>query len=169
MKKNREAYREIIATIGITLMVGGMTPNSRADDGRGFADKSKFLRIDVPGAAGVTESFGINPQSDIVGTYFAVSNNNTITLGFLLRKGTFTNIDVDVPGALEGSTNAFAINPQGNVVGFYSDTNFVPHGFLLRKGTFTTIDPPSSTFTALLGINPEGDIVGFYAGSSVGS
>jgi hypothetical protein len=53
--------------------------------------------------------------------------------------------------------------------GSISDTNFVPHGFLLRKGTFTTIDPPSSTFTALLGINPEGDIVGFYAGSSVGS
>jgi hypothetical protein len=99
MKKNREIHREIIAMIGITLIVGGMTPISRADDGRCFADKSKFLKIDVPGAAGVTEAFGINPQGDIVGTYFAVSNNNTITLGFLLRKGTFTNIDVDVPGA----------------------------------------------------------------------
>jgi hypothetical protein len=106
-----------------------MTPNSRADDGRGFADKSKFLKIDVPGAAGVTESFGINPQGDIVGTYFAVSNNNTITLGFLLRKGTFTNIDVDVPGALEGSTNAFAINPQGHVVGFYQWHQLCPAWF----------------------------------------
>ena len=59
---------------------------SRADDGRDFADKSKFTKIDVPGAAGLTEAFGINPQGDIVGTYFAVSNNTLIIHGFLLSK-----------------------------------------------------------------------------------
>jgi hypothetical protein len=45
--------------------------------------------------------------------YFAVLNNNLITRGFLLSKGKFTNIDVDLPGAVSGSTNAVGINPQG--------------------------------------------------------
>src|SRR6266403_3893699 len=45
--------------------------------------------------------------------YFAVLNNNLITGGFLLSKGKFTNIDVDLPGAVSGSTNAVGINPQG--------------------------------------------------------
>jgi|SRR5882724_11012910 len=81
---------------------------------------------------------------------------------FLLSKGTFTNIDVDLPGAMAGSTQAYGINPRGDIVGYYADTNFITHGFLLRKRTFTKIDAPGARATIPLGINPQGDIVGSY-------
>jgi uncharacterized membrane protein len=166
MKNDKNYCRNIVAVIGIAVLMAGVTQTSRGDDVRGFADKSQFTKIDVPGAAGATEPFGINPRGDVVGFYFAVLNNSLVTRGFLLTKGTFKNIDVDVPGAVLGSTQAFGINPQGDIVGFYSDTSFIPHGFLLRKDTFTTIDPPGSTFTVPLGINSQGDIVGAYLDSA---
>jgi hypothetical protein len=87
MKNNAKSYRKIIAVIGIALVATGITRTSRADDGRDFADKSKFTKIDVPGAAGRTEPFGINPQGDIVGHYFDVLNNNLITRGFFAEEG----------------------------------------------------------------------------------
>jgi hypothetical protein len=167
MKNNAKSCRKIVAVIGIALLVVGITRTSRGDDGRDFAEKSKFTKIDVPGAAGRTEPFGINPRGDIVGHYFAVLNNNLITRGFLLSKGKFTNIDVDLPGAVSGSTNAVGINPRGDMVGYYANDNGnIEDGFLLRKGTFTTILAPGSTFTVAFGINPQGDIVGFYIDSS---
>jgi hypothetical protein len=86
MKNNAKTHREIIAVIGIALLVAGITRTSRADDGRNFADQAKFTKIDVPGAAGVTEPFGINERGDIVGTYFAISNQFIITRGFLLSR-----------------------------------------------------------------------------------
>jgi|HubBroStandDraft_6_1064221.scaffolds.fasta_scaffold3631300_1 hypothetical protein len=52
-----------------------------------FAGQVKFTKIDVPGAAGVTTPSGINPQSNIVGTYFTFSNQTVITRGFLLSGG----------------------------------------------------------------------------------
>jgi hypothetical protein len=105
--------------IGIALLMVGITRTSRADGARDFADQSKFTKIDVPGAAGRTEPFGINPQGDIVGHYFAVLNNNIVVRGFLLSKGTFTNIDVDLSGAAPGSTIPNGINSQGDIVGSY--------------------------------------------------
>ena len=139
MKNHAKFCRKIIAVIGIALLAAE-TRTSRADDGRDFADKSKFTKIDVPGAAGRTVAFGINPQGDIVGHYFDVLNNTIIVRGFLLSKVTLTNIDVDLPGAVPGSTNAVGINPRGDIVGYYaSDNGNIENGFLLRKGTFTTI------------------------------
>ena len=73
-----------------------------------------FTAIDVPGAScppffpcASTVALGINPNGDIVGSYFAGFTNH----GFLLHRGAFTTIDV--PGAL--STQAFGINPQGDM------------------------------------------------------
>jgi hypothetical protein len=83
MKRNAKSHRKLIAVIGIALLVAGITRTGRADDGRDFADKAKFTKIDVPGAAGTTEAFGINPQGDIVGLYSDRSGN---THGFLLSK-----------------------------------------------------------------------------------
>ena len=59
----------------------------------------------MPGAAGFTAPYGINPQGDIVGTYFDVLENIIVSRGFLLRKGTFTNIDVDLPGSGSGKSD----------------------------------------------------------------
>jgi hypothetical protein len=68
-----------------------------------------------------------------VGHYFDVLNNNLITRVFLLSKGTFANIDVDLPGAAPGSTIPNGINPEGDIVGSYNDTVGNFHGFLLSK------------------------------------
>ena len=165
MKNNAKSYREIIALIGIALIVTDIARTSQARD---FADKSNFAKIDVPSSAGYTAPNGINAQGDIVGTYGAILNNNSVTRGFLLSKGTFTNIDVNLPGAIPGSTNATGINAQGDIVGFYASDNgnvgfgFDEKGFLLRKGGFTAIEAPGSTFTVAYGINSQGDIVGWY-------
>jgi hypothetical protein len=140
MKNNATFYRKIIAVIGIALLVAGITRSARADEARDFADKSKFTKIDVPGAAGITAPSGINPRGDIVGSYFVAVNNTIIHRGFLLSKGTFTDIVVDLPGALAGSTFVNGINPEGDIVGVYADSSFNSHGFLRKKGTFTTID-----------------------------
>jgi hypothetical protein len=89
MKNNAKFYRQIIALIGIALIVAGSARTSRADDGRDFATKSKFTTIDFPGANG-TSVFGINPQGDIVGTHFTFILIPSFTLnehGFLLGKG----------------------------------------------------------------------------------
>src|SRR5580700_6681946 len=121
--------------IGITLIVGGVTPTSRADDGRAFADKSKFTKIEIPAALGSGPlPSGINPQGTIVGNY---TDNSGIGHGFLLSKGVFTTIDV--PGSVLGSTNVVGINPRGDIVGFYTETNSNFVGFLLSKDTFSTI------------------------------
>jgi hypothetical protein len=85
MKNNAKSCRKIVAVIGIALLVVGITRTSRGDDGRDFAEKSKFTKIDVPGAAGRTEPFGINPRGDIVGHYFAVLNNNLMPPSTYLR------------------------------------------------------------------------------------
>jgi hypothetical protein len=116
MKNKAKFYRQIVGVIGITLLVAGSPGTSRSDDGRDFADKSNFAKIDVPGSAGYTAPNGINAQGDIVGTYGAILNNNAISRGFLLSKGTFTNIDVNLPGAIPGSTNATGINAQGGSI-----------------------------------------------------
>jgi probable HAF family extracellular repeat protein len=142
MKSNAKLYRQIIAVIGIALLAPGLTPTSRADGGKYFADK--FTTIDVPAAFGSqTEPYGINPQGDIVGYYSDSSGN---THGFLLSRGKFTTIDV--PGALL-YTEPYGINPQGDIVGYCSDSSGNTHGFLLRNGQFTTFDVPGgegSTF-----------------------
>jgi hypothetical protein len=94
--------------------------------------------------------------------------NSLSRVVFLLSRGTFKNIDVDLPGAFPGSTNAIAINPNGDIVGFYYDSSFNLHSFLLSKGRFITIDVPAAfgSGTQANGINQEGDIVGTYSDSS---
>jgi hypothetical protein len=68
MKNNAKFYRQILAVIGINLLLAGSARTSPADDGKALADKFKFTRNDFPGATG-TETFGINLQLDIVGTH----------------------------------------------------------------------------------------------------
>jgi hypothetical protein len=51
----------------------------------------------------------------------------------LLSKGTFANIDVDLPGAAPGRTIPNGINPEGDIVGSYNYTVGNFHGFLLSK------------------------------------
>jgi hypothetical protein len=136
MKNNAKFNQQILVVIGITLLVAGMPRTSRSDDGRDLTGQSNFTKIDVPGSAGYTAPNGINPQGDIVGTYFAILNNNIITRGFLLSKGTFTNIDVDLPGAIPGSTNAVGINPKATSWGSMQVTMAMWGLALMRRVSF---------------------------------
>jgi hypothetical protein len=163
MKNNAKSYREIIALIGIALLV---TDIARTSQAREFADKSKFTRIEIPAAFGIGAlPSGINPRGDILGTYTSSIYPFANSVGFVLSKGTFTSIEV--PGSIPGSTNVVGINPRGDIVGFYTSSDFV--GFLLSKGIFSTIEVPGSTFSPTTGINPQGDIVGTYSVCSDGS
>src|SRR5580700_4573988 len=163
MKSNAKCYRKTIAVIGIVLLTAGVTRTSKAE---------QFTKIDVPGALGVTEPSGINAQGDIVGTYFTIVGAFLSTRGFLLSKGTFTNIDVDLPYAVPGSTNAIGINTGGDIVGFYaSNDNTIEKGFLLSNGRFTAIQAPEptsmgSSLTVTTGVDPQDDIIGVYFGSN---
>src|ERR1700739_1845523 len=83
MKDRAEFYRRTVEVIGIGILVAGGPRTGRSDGGRDFADKFNFTKIDVPGSAGYTVPYGINPQGDIVGLYF---DGGGLTHGFLLRK-----------------------------------------------------------------------------------
>jgi probable HAF family extracellular repeat protein len=108
--------------------------------------------------AGTTQANGINSQGDIVGFYTDI---NSQPHGFLLRKGTFSKIDV--PSSAGSQTNAQAINSRGDIVGSYFDSSGPEHGFLLSQGRFTKIDVPGSELSEALGINRQRDLVGVLA------
>jgi hypothetical protein len=47
MKNNAKFNRDVMAVIGITLLVAGIT---RIGQARDFADQSKFTKIEIPAA-----------------------------------------------------------------------------------------------------------------------
>ena len=123
-----------------------------------------FTTIDVPGAdaSGACRAvpgnnlLGINLHGDIVGNFSTLG----VEHGFLLSRGTFTQIDV--PGAT--CTQTVGISTAGDIVGFFHDAGDVIHGFLLSGGVFTTIDVPNFSATLAFGIDPSNTfIVGLYA------
>src|SRR4029450_3888044 len=90
-----------------------------------------FTTFNFPGAS-FTVARGINPQGDIVGSYFIGSGNFH---GFLLSQGVFTSIDY--PQSI--ATFLSGINAAGDIVGKYSDTNGTIHEFVLRRGMPITL------------------------------
>jgi uncharacterized membrane protein len=86
--------------------------------------------IDFPGASS-TGANGINPEGDIVGSYY--NGTSPGSDGFLLSKGALTTIDV--PGAF--TTVANGINSKGDIVGYYGveyyGSTTGTHGFLLSQ------------------------------------
>jgi uncharacterized membrane protein len=150
--------------------------NSRGDIVGGYSDVAGVVHgflvsggvlttIDVPGTDGSSACnavpgnnlLGINLHGDIVGNYSHLG----VEHGFLLSRGTFT--EIDVPGAT--CTQAVGISTAGDIVGFFHDASDAIHGFLLSGGIFTTIDvPPGTIQTLAFGIDPSSTfIVGLYA------
>jgi uncharacterized membrane protein len=68
-----------------------------------------------------TEPRGINSAGQIVGSYIGTGGFH----GFLLDKGIFTTIDVDLSDAMQ--TLAGGINAAGQIVGLYLDVSFLVH------------------------------------------
>ena len=115
-----------------------------------------------PAGATVSIAMGINSRGDIVGDYWAGTQEH----GMLLRKGEL--ITIDLPGHV--MTHPRGINDGGDIVGFYMTTWTPPspwQAFLLYKdGTLVEAQYPGSTRSALYGINERGDAVGEYDDAS---
>ena len=86
--------------------------------------------------------------------------------GFIWLNGTFTTLNINVPGDHHVfGTVASGINDFGEVVGNYvaEDDPAHRHGFLRSSnGDFTAFDVPNAVFTIGEGINNDGTIVGVY-------
>lgn len=136
----------------------------------------------APGALSTT-AYAINSAGQIVGMFIDGSGQSR---GFLLTGstngagGTFTPIDVTLPGAV--GTVLYGINDGGQIVGAYLDASHNSHGFTLTgitfaSGTglpnltnarFTQVDAISlaATQTVIYGINNTGRAVGAYVDGS---
>ncbi len=128
----------------------------------------KFTALSAP-FPGVyaTLGYGINDLGDVVGAYQineAPLNYppNLIQHGYVLKKGTYTTIDVPFAGAT--NTVATGINNLGEVVGSYLDSDGWSHGFTLKEGVFTSFDFPGPDVldTEASAINDAGTLVGSY-------
>jgi hypothetical protein len=130
------------------------------------ADGATVTPLQVPGASGETQAFGIGPDGTVVGNYRDANFNFR---GFLATPGpggSYSFSTLDVPGAQ--STTVHGINGLGQLVGSY----FLPgsnnsRGFLATPfgSTYTFSDlihPDAVNGTYALGLNGAGTVVGFY-------
>jgi uncharacterized membrane protein len=128
----------------------------------------KYISLSAP-FPGVTSTlgYGINNFGDVVGSY-EMNKAPTgyppdlVQHGFVLKRGTYTTIDVPFPGAT--NTVAAGINNFGDVVGSYVDSDENSHGFTLKNGVFKSFDFPGPDVldTTASAINDTGSIVGYY-------
>jgi probable HAF family extracellular repeat protein len=122
-----------------------------------------YTTLDDP-LAGLTQAFGINASSQIVGIYTMFEGDGK-PHAFLLSGGLYDTLD-DPLGT--NGTFAQSINDRGQIVGSYRDASSKSHGFLynLNGLTYTTLDDPLATNgTLAYGINDAGQIVGIYSDS----
>jgi hypothetical protein len=120
----------VASAVGAHDLAPRVDPSRPACDGteehHGFLLRhGRYRTIDHPDGAYqyVTVPYGIDDRGRVVGTY---SDAGGLTHGFLLRRRTFTDIDVpDAPYV----TRCFGINVHGWIVGDYFDAGGVRHGF----------------------------------------
>jgi probable HAF family extracellular repeat protein len=121
-----------------------------------------FTPIDVPEAT-ATYANG-NSTHEIVGEFDDEdAEGKVITHGFVLDKGTFTQ--VDHPDA-DGYTSVNGINANGDRAGIYTKDGR-EYGYFWSKGVFTPLDPPGSIFSRALFLNAKGQVVGFSRRSNL--
>jgi probable HAF family extracellular repeat protein len=113
------------------------------------ADNGSVTNIDVPGARG-TFPTGINDYGEVAG-YYEMEGR---ILGFMLKNGTFTTIDI---GPVY--TIITGINNRGDVVGYYVSGE-AERSFIYSKGALTSLEFPGARDTVAKGINDLGDVVG---------
>ncbi len=113
------------------------------------ADNVSVTNIDVPGARSTFPS-SINDYGEVAG-YYEMEGR---ILGFILKNGTFTTIDI---GPVY--TIVTGINNRGDVVGYYVREG-VERSFIYSRGAFTSLEFPGARDTVAKGINDLGDVVG---------
>lgn len=137
------------------VIVGTWGSSYSSSDAHAFKLVGKtYTSFDFPNAPQGTVATGINKSGDIVGSW----SDNTTTHGYLLSKGTFTQ--VDFPGAFY--TFTWGINNAGQIAGWYGAYFGDSHGFVYSNGTFTTVDYPGYSQNYVADINDSGVVVGGY-------
>ena len=157
---------------GVTPNPDGVLPtHSFVRDRRGAV-----TRFDVPRAL-FTESFDINNQGRVAGTYAdagaTLNPDGSVPRGVIhgfVRKPNGAIRTIDVPGAAD--TTVVSLNDRGQVVGVYDKFTASPRGFLRdRNGDITTIAVPGAAQSPLgpapYGINNRGQVVGSYTDAGV--
>jgi probable HAF family extracellular repeat protein len=157
----------------------GATPNP---DGvlptHGFVRNRRgaVTRFDVPRAL-FTESFDINNQGRVAGTYAdagaTLNPDGSVPRGVIhgfVRKPNGAVTTVDVPGAAD--TTVLSLNDRGQLVGIYDKYTAAPQGFLRdRDGDITKIEVPGAAQAPLgpapYGINNRGQVVGSFTDPGV--
>ena len=87
-----------------------------------------FTTIDVPDSTRTAAN--ANSTHEVVGEFDDADGN---THGFVLSKGTYTQIDVDVPGASFTTVNG--INAKGELVGHMPSATSYPTPFYGARGS----------------------------------
>lgn len=126
------------------------------------ATSYSFTKIDFPEAA-ATETFAINNQGEVVGSYYTCVTSGCQPTAFTDVKGKLTPISC----ALENGTTFFDINNKGEIVGSYAFFGGV-HGFIWQGNSscFDIVDPNGPNLTEAWGVNDSGDVVGYYEDSA---
>jgi hypothetical protein len=163
------AVRKFVIVAVAALVAMGLAPVTRA-----LPSIYTYASIDYPGA-GVTQAWGVNNQGQVVGDYgdsqaaiYDEPPGEHRLHGFLLDRGTFSNIDVsDTVG-----THPQAISESGSVAGFTGDYDqrCCAHthigGYLQhRDGTVESIENKGLNMF-VQDTNDRGDVVGFSHGGN---
>jgi hypothetical protein len=141
---------------GMTLTVSGFVT---ADGG------VTFTQLDVPGAHGETQAFGIGPDGTVVGNYRDAAFNFRGFLATPNPDGSYSYATLDVPGALD--TTIRGMNGPGQLVGSYTTAGFDTRGFIATPDgsgySFVDLVHPDAVHgTFALGVNDAGTVVGYY-------
>src|SRR3974377_994185 len=119
------AMRKLIALFALATLAGHVVSAQNRRN-----ESVTFNAIDFPGAT-ITQAFGINERSDVVGSYADADGN---THGFSWIDGKF--VSIDFPGAF--LTAARGINESKTSVGGFVPANDpqAVHGFVLEHRTY---------------------------------
>lgn len=105
------------------------------------------------GTTGWAEATGINDLGDIVG----VHKGNSLTQGFVLRDGIFSELPTLEPG---GFTWATDINENRQITGYSGVLGSHAYAFRLTDGSMVKLENLGGVYDFALAINNHGTVVG---------
>lgn len=137
------------------------------------AANGNITPINLSGAIGNTDAYGINDNGDVTGNYFSTSAPQT-SHGFVLSgtTGRYKTFDVPNPShtVTTTETDPISINLSGEVAGTFQDSTGEYHLFRRSaKGHITTYDIPNASGITVYKINDSGVIVGNYYDTVAGA
>src|SRR5262249_19208472 len=129
-----------------TYIVPGSSSGTVVAHGFSLSADGQYTTVDAPTSTGAfdTGANATNDAGDILGLYstVAITINDLLSDSFIFpghgflsnsNNGTFTIIDVSLPGVTVLGQNVLGVNARGDIVGVYLDGSFAEHGFLATR------------------------------------